>query len=594
MRFGLLLCAFILCIPAFAETVYSDSFEGNRHVPWHNTWGPVEISSEQVQDGGNALKMFLDDKYGLSVYHFSFPTYPNTTYRASAWVYVPSQEKMREPMISFVRPDWNILANATTSVRDQWVKLEIELVNPTEPVVYLALNQIGQAPGFGNAVMYYDNIKLEREIKPMNPQEGVRINPFVIEGLDITTTGGMEIHVAPGKMSIDGKVVEVNQETVFTVAGPQIIPVRDEQSILSADEPKSWNGGTALQKVTIEGIGLADSLIPESLIVKAEPGPGGRKLVEGKDWRADKQWARVGRLADGEITGDKPVYLDYDFSLQRMDTIMINSDGTVTLKQGAQRKTIPVPPVADEFSRPLANIWIPARCNEIKPEYIYPIGPGFPPATEEEILAKAALIPKTLEKLNAGEELTVVFWGDSVTCGGTASAPEFAFPQSFTTWLRNRYPKARINYVNAGTGGWSTWNKLPLFEQEVMVHEPDLMIIEFVNDMGMDRETVYKHYTQAINRVREIGGEIIILTPHFVRPEWMPTDNMRTPEIRPTVGYLKEFAAEYNVGLADASRRWAHLWVEGIPYITYEYNNINHPDDRGHKLFVEELQKFFP
>jgi len=48
------------------------------------------------------------------------------------------------------------------------------------------------------------------------------------------------------------------------------------------------------------------------------------------------------------------------------------------------------------------------------------------------------------------------------------------------------------------------------------------------------------------------------------------------------------------VGLADAARRWEHLWIEGQPYITWLYNAINHPDDRGHRLFVEELQKFLP
>jgi hypothetical protein len=74
----------------------------------------------------------------------------------------------------------------------------------------------------------------------------------------------------------------------------------------------------------------------------------------------------------------------------------------------------------------------------------------------------------------------------------------------------------------------------------------------------------------------------------------MGTKDLRTPETRPAVGLLKEFAQENHVGLADASRRWAHLWVEGLPYITLLYNGINHPDDRGHQLFVEELKLFFP
>ncbi|MBT3292335.1 MAG: SGNH/GDSL hydrolase family protein, partial [Victivallales bacterium] len=181
-----------------------------------------------------------------------------------------------------------------------------------------------------------------------------------------------------------------------------------------------------------------------------------------------------------------------------------------------------------------------------------------------------------------------------MTCGGDSSSPETAFPLGFTNWLRCRYPQTPITYVNAGTGGWNSNSKLPLFQEEVIDKKPNLVVIEFVNDMGLDRKTVFKNYTEAIGRIRKIGGEVIVLTPHFTRPDWMGGGtNMRTKEIRKAVTYLREFCAENKVGLADACRRWEHLWVEGIPYLTLLFNAINHPDDRGHKLFIDELKTFF-
>jgi hypothetical protein len=119
-------------------------------------------------------------------------------------------------------------------------------------------------------------------------------------------------------------------------------------------------------------------------------------------------------------------------------------------------------------------------------------------------------------------------------------------------------------------------------------------VIEFVNDMGFSRDLIFKNYTDAVGRIRAIGGEVIVLTPHFVRPDWMPEGKgMRTPETRPAVTYLREFCAQNQVGLADTSRRWEYLWVEGLPYLTLLYNGINHPDDRGHALFVNDLKLFF-
>jgi lysophospholipase L1-like esterase len=510
-------------------------------------------------------------------------------------VLVPDQDPAPVPCLSFNRADWSVLVEDTTPKRGEWVQLHVEYTCQFDPLIRLQINQSGQRAGLGGSALLWDDVTVEREMGEIKLADGIRINPYVLDGLDVTPAGGMTVRVAPGKIDVDGRTVEVKQETVLEVPRPRLLQVRDEQGTLSDQVPQSYNGGSALRECLIEGgIGLANALVGDSLALKAEPGPDGRRFEEGKDWRADRLWARIGRLPDGAIGADTQVYVDYDWGLTRVDTLEVCSDGTLRLCQGAERMTAPVPPGTDAHARALCNVYLPPAAAEITQDLIYPIGLPFPAASAEETRRNAALIPRTLEKLNRGDKVTVVFWGDSVTCGGTSSTPEKAFPQSFTAWLRNKYTKADIEYVNAGTGGWSTWNKLPLFEQEVMVHKPDLMVIEFVNDMGMDRETVYKHYTQAVNRVREGGGEVIILTPHFVRPDWMGTGDMRTPETRATVGYLKEFAADNQVGIADASRRWAHLWIEGIPYLTLEYNTINHPDDRGHQLFVEELQRFFP
>jgi hypothetical protein len=69
--------------------------------------------------------------------------------------------------------------------------------------------------------------------------------------------------------------------------------------------------------------------------------------------------------------------------------------------------------------------------------------------------------------------------------------------------------------------------------------------------------------------------------------------SMREPERRPYVLALRDFADKHHIALADASARWQHLAQEGLPYLTLLDNTINHPDDRGHRLFAEELWKCF-
>ena len=101
-------------------------------------------------------------------------------------------------------------------------------------------------------------------------------------------------------------------------------------------------------------------------------------------------------------------------------------------------------------------------------------------------------------------------------------------------------------------------------------------------------EETYSDILQRLN-----GAEVILITPHFTMWKMMGFQGMREVEKRPYVLALREFSDKHGVALADASARWEHLWKEGLPYLTLLDNTINHPDDRGHRLFAEELWKCF-
>jgi hypothetical protein len=118
-------------------------------------------------------------------------------------------------------------------------------------------------------------------------------------------------------------------------------------------------------------------------------------------------------------------------------------------------------------------------------------------------------------------------------------------------------------------------------------------VIEFVNDMGFSPELMRANYYKAIAQVRAIGGEVILVTPHFTMPSMMGFTDVWGTDKRAACQALREIAEEKQVGLADAARVWQHLAKVGLPYTTLLYNGINHPDDHGHQIFIDELLKFF-
>jgi len=184
----------------------------------------------------------------------------------------------------------------------------------------------------------------------------------------------------------------------------------------------------------------------------------------------------------------------------------------------------------------------------------------LPEPTKDELAANTLFVKKTLGKLRKGDSVTIVCWGDSVTAGGDASTPDKSYVNVFGKMLQERFPQSTIKMINAGVGATNTNQRLPNIQKEVLEYNPDLVTIEYVNDMGMSRENLRNNYSNAIDQIRAIGGEIIIITPHFTMPSMMGISSIKQArETRPNVECLREIAQEKEVGLADVSKRWEHL-----------------------------------
>ncbi|MBC7328118.1 hypothetical protein H5T87_08395 [bacterium] len=404
----------------------------------------------------------------------------------------------------------------------------------------------------------------------------------------------MQLRVLGGELVVAGKSIKLKPKE-FIIEPPTIVSVENELLKIGDEKPEGWWSGTRLPGCKTELLYhcLPGCLVPHSVVVKSAD--GSIVYEEGKDYLVDHTWGAIGRIPQGRIPPNSEVAVSYKYSLQRIDLLQANSRGDLFLKKGKEEKTCPLPPRPDKGYYPVVNIYLPYRTSNLSDELIYTIGPAYPQPTKAQLRANSRFVRKTLEKLKRGEKVKIVFWGDSVTAGGDASSPDKAFPAKFVKLLGERFPKAKIEMVNAGIGGSNTNQRLPNIQSEVLDHKPDLVIIEFVNDMGFDENNLRRNYYQAIDLIRAHGGEVIILTPHFTMPSMMGLSSVKyAKETRPAVEILRKIAKEKDVGLADASRRWEHLAKEGIPYTTLLYNGINHPDDRGHQIFVEELLKFFP
>jgi lysophospholipase L1-like esterase len=285
--------------------------------------------------------------------------------------------------------------------------------------------------------------------------------------------------------------------------------------------------------------------------------------------------------------------------------VVLTGAGKIVLRKGEPSAAAPLPPKIGAGERHLGNIWLPGRMTKLGPENLFPIlETAYPEPPKPNPSVAEKLLPKTMKKLQSGERLRLLAWGDSVTVGQYVPDWEHnRWQEQFAARLRARFPKANIELITEAWGGRNTSIYLGEppgsphnYREKVLDVKPDLIVSEFVNDAGLNPQQVEERYGKLLADFQGIGAEWIILTPHYVRPDWMGLTSQRDidDDPRPYVTGLRQFAAKHSVPLADASRRYGRLWRQGIPYNTLMLNSINHPDARGTKIFADALMELFP
>jgi lysophospholipase L1-like esterase len=394
------------------------------------------------------------------------------------------------------------------------------------------------------------------------------------------------------------------ESAVLAVDPPDIVSVADEAyETLAPFQGPEWRRGTPLLGPKAEACSVAGALEPGSLVVRDGAGAAARTYAPGKDYQLEPRWAGFGRLDGGAILADKPVYASYRYALMRLDSVVLTAGKTLAVRKGVPHVATPRPPELAEGETRVGNVWLSGRIERLAPAQLFPVlETAFPAPAGSGPSAMERFCPKTLAKLRAKRPVRILAWGDSVTeCVYLPSAQKWQ--EQFALRLRERFPEASIVMLSEGWGGRTTaaYLKEPPgsprnFAEKVLALKPDLIVSEFINDAHMDEAAVLENYGGLLQTFRKNGAEWVILTPHYARPDWMglKQETGIDQDPRPYVRGIRLFAENNRVALADASLRWGRLWRQGLPYSTLLVNNINHPDERGMKLFADALMALFP
>ena len=201
--------------------------------------------------------------------------------------------------------------------------------------------------------------------------------------------------------------------------------------------------------------------------------------------------------------------------------------------------------------------------------------------------------------------ITIVAFGDSVT-HGAVGAGEINYETVYWNRLRKKLNNVRnyvpINVINAGIGGDKSKRAVSRMDKQVMIHDPDLVIICFgLNDVNWEKEAYLNALSTMFKKCKDADIDVIFMTPNMLNT--YVTDDTeekfleyakKTADMQ-NGGRMDEYmsaacrlAGEMGVAVCDCYSKWKKL-SETQDTTLLLANRINHPTEEMHELFAQSL-----
>ena len=211
---------------------------------------------------------------------------------------------------------------------------------------------------------------------------------------------------------------------------------------------------------------------------------------------------------------------------------------------------------------------------------------------------KSEKFGRFIEKASRGDEVTVLFFGDSITTGSNSSGRVGCEPYA-DTWMemivnkmREYFKNDKIKYVNTAVGGKATPWAIEVLDERAIDVNPDLMFLAFgMNDGGRAPEEEGRLMNELLDRFCTACPECDValvspMLPHFrLRGFWG-----NQPKFE---GVFSDICAahEHMDLIPVTSVHTATL--ERKRYYDMTGNNVNHPNDFLARIYAQTALKVF-
>lgn len=95
-----------------------------------------------------------------------------------------------------------------------------------------------------------------------------------------------------------------------------------------------------------------------------------------------------------------------------------------------------------------------------------------------------ALLKSLYEKAEAGEDISIVGLGGSITQKAACTDVKNSYSYLVYEWLQAKFPNITVNYKNAGIGATTSVLGISRITNQVLAYNPDIVIVDFTTNDG--------------------------------------------------------------------------------------------------------------
>lgn len=186
-----------------------------------------------------------------------------------------------------------------------------------------------------------------------------------------------------------------------------------------------------------------------------------------------------------------------------------------------------------------------------------------------------------MRRAEAGGELTIGFFGGSITQDSLATKHDYCYAYRVFQWWEAAFPKAVFHYVNGGIGGTTSHYGVSRVVTDMLMYQPDFVVVDFsVND---DPDEFFQETYEGLIRK-------MLTWPS--QPAVLLLNNVFYDTGKNAQAYHDPIRDRYhlpNVSIRDTV--WQRMKAGEFTREEITSDGL-HPNDKGHGLVAEEITAY--